>query len=136
MHEHLDGELNLATLAGECGLSVSHFARSFKISFGAPVHRYLITQRLESAKDSLLHTNKSLADIAFQVGFSDQAAFSRTFAALVGTTPGRWRRENARPGGLRTNLPLRMENRQSSKLMRALNCRWHNKSTTEETDRL
>jgi AraC family transcriptional regulator len=95
LHEHLDGELRLSTLASECGLSVSHFARSFKISFGAPVHRYLISQRLESAKDLLLHSNKSLSDIALQVGFSDQAAFSRTFSALVGATPGRWRRENA-----------------------------------------
>ena len=95
LHEHLDGELRLSKLANACGLSVSHFARSFKISFGAPVHRYLISQRLESAKDLLLHSNKSLSDIALQVGFSDQAAFSRTFSALVGTTPGRWRRENA-----------------------------------------
>jgi AraC family transcriptional regulator len=94
LHEHLDGELRLSTLAGACGLSVSHFARSFKVSFGTPVHRYLISQRLETAKDLLLHSNKSLSDIALQVGFSDQAAFSRTFSALVGITPGRWRREN------------------------------------------
>jgi AraC-like DNA-binding protein len=95
LHQHLDGELRLSKLADECGLSVSHFARSFKTSCGAPVHRYLISQRLESAKDLLLHSNKSLSDIALQVGFSDQAAFSRTFSAAVGTTPGRWRRENA-----------------------------------------
>jgi AraC family transcriptional regulator len=101
LHEHLDGELRLSTLASACGLSVSHFARSFKISFGAPVHRYLISQRLESAKDLLSHSNKSLSDIALQVGFSDQAAFSRTFSALVGTTPGRWRRENVHVWSLR-----------------------------------
>jgi AraC family transcriptional regulator len=94
LREHLDGELRLSTLAGACGLSVSHFARSFKISFGAPVHQYLISQRIESATDLLLHSNKSLSDIALHVGFSDQAAFSRTFSALVGTSPGRWRREN------------------------------------------
>jgi AraC family transcriptional regulator len=94
LHEHLDGELRLSTLASACGLSISHFARSFKISFGAPVHRYLISQRLERAKDLLLHSNKSLSDIALQAGFSDQAAFTRTFSVLVGTTPGRWRREN------------------------------------------
>lgn len=94
LHAHLDGELRLSTLASACGLSVSHFARSFKVSFGAPVHRHLISWRLESAKDLLLHSNKSLSDVALHVGFSDQAAFSRTFSALVGTTPGRWRREN------------------------------------------
>lgn len=95
LHQHLDGELRLSTLANECGLSVSHFARAFKISFGVPVHRYLISRRLESAKTLLLHSSSQLADIALQVGFSDQATFTRAFAALVGEAPGRWRRENA-----------------------------------------
>jgi AraC family transcriptional regulator len=44
---HLDGPLRLATLASECGLSVSHFARSFRQSFGTSAHRYLILQRVE-----------------------------------------------------------------------------------------
>jgi AraC-like DNA-binding protein len=115
LHQHLDGELRLSTLANECRLSVSHFARSFKISFGVPAHRYLVSHRLESAKDLLLQLSTPLADIALQVGFSDQAAFTRAFAALVGETPGRWRRENAhRPfshncasshGGLTTEHP-------------------------------
>lgn len=95
LHEHLDGNLRLSELARECRLSVSHFARSFKLSFGTPVHRYLISRRIEVAKDLLLHSIKPLPDIALQVGFSDQAAFSRTFSSLVGTTPGRWRRENS-----------------------------------------
>jgi len=136
LHEHLDGDLRLATLAGVCGLSVSHFARSFKISFGAPVHRYLIAQRLESAKDLLLHTNKSLPDIALQVGFSDQAAFSRTFAAVVGTTPGRWRRENAPRLSPHNFASSHEEPAIKQTLMRALNCMWRNKPTRDETDRL
>jgi len=40
LNEHLDGKVSLATLADECGLSVSHFARSFKLSLGVSVHRY------------------------------------------------------------------------------------------------
>jgi AraC-like DNA-binding protein len=49
-HEHLDGELRLETLADECGISVSHFARSFRRSFGTSAHRYLILKRVEIAK--------------------------------------------------------------------------------------
>jgi AraC-like DNA-binding protein len=94
-HEHLDGDLKLETLADECGLSVSHFARSFRRSFGTSAHRYLILQRVEIAKGLLSETSNSLVEIAAQAGFSDQAAFTRTFANLVGATPAKWRREHS-----------------------------------------
>jgi len=34
-------------------------------------------------------------EIAAQTGFTDQAALTRTFANVVGATPGKWRREHA-----------------------------------------
>jgi transcriptional regulator GlxA family with amidase domain len=71
LQEHLDGELKLATLAEECRLSVSHFTRSFRKSYGTSAHRYLILQRVENAKSLLSKTNSSLAEIAAQTGFSD-----------------------------------------------------------------
>ena len=95
-HEHLDGEIKLATLADECRLSVSHFARSFRRSFGTSAHRYLILQRVEIAKALLSETNNSLVEVAAQTGFSDQAALTRTFANVVGATPAKWRREHSR----------------------------------------
>jgi AraC family transcriptional regulator len=85
--------LRLSTLAEECGLSVSHFSRSFKRSFGVPAHRYVIQCRVEFAKSLLKKSLLPLAEIALRSGFSDQAAFSRTFSALVGTSPRRWLNE-------------------------------------------
>ncbi len=95
-HHLTGGDLRLATLAQECGLSVSHFACAFRRSFGSSVHRYIILQRVESAKALLSQTEHSLAEVALQTGFSDQAAFTRTFCAIVGTSPGRWRRKLGR----------------------------------------
>ena len=95
LQEHLDGELKLETLAEECRLSVSHFARSFRRSFGTSPHRYLTLRRVEIAKVLLSETNSSLVEIAAQTGFSDQAALTRTFANVVGATPGKWRREHS-----------------------------------------
>src|SRR3984957_1443895 len=46
LREHLDGELKLETLAAECRLSVSHFARSFRTSFGTSPHHYLTLRRV------------------------------------------------------------------------------------------
>jgi AraC-like DNA-binding protein len=75
---------------------VSHFARSFKMSFGISCHRWLMERRTEHAQELLVRTSIPLVDIASQAGFSDQAAFTRTFHRLVGTTPGHWRREHGR----------------------------------------
>jgi AraC family transcriptional regulator len=86
-------DVRLSIVAKECGLSVSHFARSFKTSFGQPVHRWVIGQRVARAKQLLLSSSESLLEIAFQAGFCDQASFNRTFAKLTGTSPGRWRRD-------------------------------------------
>jgi AraC-like DNA-binding protein len=96
LSENLDGRVRLSQLARECGLSVSHFARSFKASFGVSTHRWLVQRRIERSQDLLIRTRESLVDVAEQAGFSDQAAFTRTFHQIVGVSPGRWRRDRQR----------------------------------------
>jgi AraC-like DNA-binding protein len=92
LHENLHGRIRLPDIARECGLSVSHFARSFKTSFGTSTHQWLIQHRIDHAKELMSQTSMSLTDIAIQSGFNDQAAFTRTFHQLAGVSPGRWRR--------------------------------------------
>jgi AraC-like DNA-binding protein len=79
-------------IARECALSVSHFARSFKETFGISTHQWLIRRRIENAQELLRQTTTPIVDIAMQSGFGDQAAFTRTFSQVVGVSPGRWRR--------------------------------------------
>jgi AraC family transcriptional regulator len=92
LRENLDGQIGLADLAHECGLSVSYFAQSFRRSFGTSAHHYLILRRIEKAKSLLSNSAVNLSDVALQAGFSDQASFSRRFKAVVGIPPGHWRR--------------------------------------------
>jgi AraC-like DNA-binding protein len=89
---NIEGDISLAALAAECQLSASHFARAFKMSTGKAPHRWLIEQRMGRSKVLLSHREMSLAEIALQCGFSEQATFSRTFKREVGTSPGVWRR--------------------------------------------
>lgn len=96
LHESMHGGIRLSDIARECGLSVSHFARSFKTSFGTSTHQWLIQHRIDHAKQLLSQTSLSLIDIAIQSGFNDQAAFTRTFHQLAGVSPGRWRRHHMR----------------------------------------
>jgi len=95
LHENMDGRIRLSDVARECGLSVSHFARSFKTSFGISAHQWLIHHRIDHAKQLMTRTNISLIDVAIQSGFNDQAAFTRTFHQSIGVSPGRWRRRYA-----------------------------------------
>ena len=92
LHENLHGRIPLSDVARECGLSTSHFARSFKASFGISTHQWLIQHRIERAEQLMTQTSLSLSDIAVQSGFNDQAAFTHAFCQLVGVSPGRWRR--------------------------------------------
>ena len=92
LHENLHGRIRLSEVARECGLSASHFARSFKTSFGISAHQWLIRHRIEHAKELMSQTTMSLIEIAVQSGFNDQAAFTRTFHEIVALSPGRWRR--------------------------------------------
>jgi transcriptional regulator GlxA family with amidase domain len=70
-------------MARECGLSVSHFTRSFKTSFDTSTHQWLIQHRIDNAKQLMSQPSMSLIDIAIQSGFNDQAAFTRTFHQLA-----------------------------------------------------
>ena len=96
LSENLSGRIRLSELAAECDLSISHFARSFKASFGVTAHRWLVQRRIERSQELLIETRESLADIADQAGFADQAAFTRTFHQIAGISPGRWRRDHRR----------------------------------------
>ena len=104
LSENLDGRVRLREVARECALSVSHFARSFKAAFGVSTHQWLIRRRIEHAQGLLRQTTTSIADIAIQSGFGDQAAFTRTFHRIIGVSPGRWRRYH-RVRGIGPNDP-------------------------------
>jgi AraC-like DNA-binding protein len=92
LNERLDGTVVLAEIAEECGLSPSHFARSFRKSTGMPPHRWLMQRRLERAKSLLLASTLSLSEIGLACGFADQSHFTTAFTKAVGASPGAWRR--------------------------------------------
>jgi AraC family transcriptional regulator len=95
LYENLDGTTPLRSIARECGLSPSHFARAFAISVGQPPHQWLLQQRVDLARQLLRESSLPIAEIAIQCGFSDQSHFTRVFSSKAGLSPGRWRRERS-----------------------------------------
>jgi len=89
---HLDAGLTLAQMAAAAHLSAYHFARQFKAATGLPPHQFVITRRVERAKELLqAGTDLVLAEVAAHAGFSDQSQFTHHFKRLVGVTPGQFR---------------------------------------------
>ena len=89
---HLSQAVDPKQLAKLAGLSASHFYRAFKASMGKPPHAWLTELRIRRARELLLLSDSSLADIALATGFSDQPHFTRVFSRQIGCSPGTWRR--------------------------------------------
>jgi AraC-like DNA-binding protein len=83
--------LDVPTLARIAHVSQAHFIRTFRATFGETPHRYLQRRRVERAMFLLRQTDDSVTDICFDVGFTSLGTFSRTFRAIVGTSPSAYR---------------------------------------------
>jgi AraC family transcriptional regulator len=90
--ETLEQTLYVEDLASQVSLSVSHFYRAFKESFGTTPHMHIIRLRPELAQRLMLTTEEPLSRIALACGMADQAHLSKLFRRRVGKSPGAWRR--------------------------------------------
>lgn len=91
LHARFAEPLTLAELAAEAGLSPYHFQRQFKAHFHVTPHQMLMAIRLYRAK-LLLAAGVSAAQVAADVGLTDQAHLTRAFANRYGVTPVRYQR--------------------------------------------
>jgi AraC family transcriptional regulator len=89
---HLAEEISLAALAKLAGLSVYHFARAFRRSFGTPPHRYHMARRMDRARTLLQRPALSVTQIGIQLGFRETSSFTRGFRKSTGLTPTDYRR--------------------------------------------
>jgi AraC-like DNA-binding protein len=89
---HYREEVDIPTLAAVCGLSPTHFRRSFTAAFGRGPLAYLVRFRLEKAA-ALLRDGAPVLESALRSGFSSLSSFQRHFRAAFGCPPRAWRRQ-------------------------------------------
>ncbi len=81
--------VSIAAAADRFGVGATQLARGFTATFGIPPHAYVVTRRLEAARDRILD-GQPLVDVATEVGFFDQAHLTHHFKRFLGVTPGRF----------------------------------------------
>ena len=88
-------EWNIAGIAEQMNMSISHFQRLYKLRFGIPCSKDILTSRMEYAKQLLATTDLSAVEVAEQCGYSDYAHFSRVFAKYACVSPAKYRKDHA-----------------------------------------
>lgn len=89
LDEHLAQPVSLSELAQLVGLSPYYVHRVFEREVGLPPHAYLESVRIREAR-RLLAQGEPIAQVAAELGFSDQSHLTRRFTRLLGITPGQY----------------------------------------------
>jgi AraC-like DNA-binding protein len=100
MHARPAEPWTLEGLAAKAGLSRSALHERFAHFIGQAPMQYLASWRMQLASARLRDTDAKVIDVAVEVGYENEAAFSRAFRRIVGASPAAWRRER------RTRAPV------------------------------
>jgi signal transduction histidine kinase/AraC-like DNA-binding protein/ABC-type sugar transport system substrate-binding protein len=91
IHEHYADPISRTDLAQHVALSEDYLTACFRKELGVTPITYINRFRVHQAQQLLLHTGKSVTEIARDVGFSDSGYFSRVFRREVGLSPTGYR---------------------------------------------
>jgi AraC family transcriptional regulator len=91
--------LPLAELAASCALSRYHFLRLFRQVVGVTPHQYVLRTRLRHVALGLRDGTRSVAALAFELGFGDLSTFNAAFRRTFGVSPSTYRVRSFGGGG-------------------------------------
>ncbi len=87
--------VTLEQMAGVCHKSPSQTIRLFKKEFHVTPYRYHLELKIKRAQQLLDHSSKTIKEIAFELGFSDEYHFSNGFKKKTGLAPRKYRMRGA-----------------------------------------
>jgi AraC family transcriptional regulator len=93
IEDNLESDLSLHALAAEVEISPLYLARAFRAAVGQSPHQYVLTRRIERARELLRNTDLSVVDVALTCGFSSQSHLAHWFVRQVGVSPAAYRRQ-------------------------------------------
>jgi AraC-like DNA-binding protein len=85
-------DVTVAALCAAVGISERSLRRRFGAATGMTWRQYVLQSRLLRAMARLTEPNRSVIDVATEIGFDSVSAFTRAFVRLTGETPTAYRR--------------------------------------------
>ncbi|MFT8315386.1 MAG: GyrI-like domain-containing protein [Clostridium sp.] len=94
IEHHLGQSLSIEELSNAARFSKYHFSRIFQGMLHEPLAHYVKRIRMEKALFLLAHrADKNMTDIAYELGYTDSAVFSRAFKNYYDASPREYRKE-------------------------------------------
>ncbi len=95
----LSSELHSSAVANHLKLSVDHLSRLFKAAGEESLSDYIITAKMDKAKEIISGTSNSIRQVANTLGYSDPGYFVRVFKKKTGVTPTQYRTQSQEAPG-------------------------------------
>lgn len=99
IHDRDARDASLAHMAAEARLEKRTFLRRFAKATGLTPTEYCRQVRVARARELLEHSNRTIKEIAWSVGYADAGAFARVFAKAAGESPGSYRKRRTADAG-------------------------------------
>jgi AraC-like DNA-binding protein len=88
---HLGDHVSVAEITRQAGFSERQLQRKFLRMFGITMQQFIIQSRVHAAINELVHSDRTIAEIAAQFGFTHQSAFTKQFHEIIGIPPRTYR---------------------------------------------
>lgn len=94
--KNLNEKITVKQLTLEFGVSDTYLQNSFRSVYGMPVISFIRTQKMQSAAQVLIHTTRTIDEIAEEFGYENESKFSAAFKKIMGDAPGVYRKEHSK----------------------------------------
>ena len=89
--EHLMEQMTIDQLAQQFSVSPTRLKDSFRQTYGTSLHAFISEQRMRAAAELLRQTDRKVADVAGECGYSNASKFAAVFQRVMGDTPTQYR---------------------------------------------
>ena len=94
--QNLNDKITLKQLTLEFGISDTYLQTAFRSVYGMPVISFIRMQKMQCAAQVLIHTTRTVDEIAEEFGYENESKFSAAFKKIMGDTPGVYRKEHSK----------------------------------------
>ncbi len=94
--ENINVKMTVKDLTMKFGVSDTYLQNSFRLVYGMPVISFIRAQKMQCAAQVLIHTERSVDDIAEEFGYSNESKFSAVFKKIMGDPPSVYRKEHSK----------------------------------------
>jgi AraC family transcriptional regulator len=101
IENRLKTDIDYSRLETVTGFSLQHTRDVFRSCTRIPLARYVTCRKVSNAAFDMVHTGKSILDIALDYGFESYDTFTRAFKRVTGVTPREFRKKGYQVGRIK-----------------------------------